>query len=328
MRAVVVSATGGPETLVLREVQDPVPGAGEVLIRVRYSGINYAETLARRGTFPVPPTPFVTGLEVVGEVAALGEGVIGFTVGNSVAAFTQHGYSEFVVVQAIFAVSLDTPEGPVAPAQAIGVPCTGVTAHQILTVVGRIRTGDTVFVQGAAGGVGSMLGEQAKALGAGQVIGLVGTLAKAEFARSHGFDSVVLRESFAAELKSVCKDEGVDLFLEGVSGANLAGLPEFLAPLGRAVFFGDAEFSTDTAIQIDTLREGSWTISGYSLGRLSAAAPHHWRPSAAAVMAMIAGGRIRLPEVNLLPPSEASRAHQLIETRQSRGKLGLDWSLL
>ena len=101
MKAVVVSALGGPETLVLEEIADPAPGKGEILVKVRYSGINYAETLARRGVVPVPPVPFVMGLEIVGEVAALGEGVENFCIGENVAAFTRSGYAEYAVVPAL-----------------------------------------------------------------------------------------------------------------------------------------------------------------------------------------------------------------------------------
>jgi NADPH:quinone reductase len=193
MKAVVVTALGGPETLALLEVPDPIANIGEILVKVRYSGINYVEALVRRGIVPAPPVPFVMGLEIVGTVAAIGNGVEGFAIGQPVAAFARSGYAQYAVVPAMLAVPLDIPGHCVEPDQAIGLPCTGVTAHQLLTLVGKLSEGQTVFVQGAAGGVGTMLGQQAKALGAGRVIGSVGAASKIEFALKHGYDEAILR---------------------------------------------------------------------------------------------------------------------------------------
>jgi len=154
MKAVVVTGFGGPETLVLQDLPVPVAGAGDILVKVRYSGINYAETLVRRGIVPASPPPFVMGLEVVGTVAAIGVGVEGFSIGQPVAAYARSGYAQYAVVPALLAVPLDMPGHSVDPERAIGLPCTGVTAYQLLTRVGKLSPGETVFVQGAAGGVG------------------------------------------------------------------------------------------------------------------------------------------------------------------------------
>jgi len=328
MKAAVVTALGGPEMLVLQEVPDPIAATNEILVKVHYSGINYADTLARRGIVPTPPVPFVMGLEIVGTVAAIGEGVEGFTVGQPVAAYTQSGYAQYAAIPATLAVPLDIPGHSIAPERAIGLPCTGVTAHQLLTLVGRLSDGETVFVQGATGGVGTMLGQQAKALGAGRVIGSVGSTSKVDFALQHGYDDAILSERFLNGLKEITGGRGVDLFLEGVSGSNLASPGAFLAPLGRAVYFGDVNFSSDTEIAIKQLRSGNWTVAGYSLGSLCATAPEYWKPSAIAVLAMIADGMIHDTAVTMFTPAEASKAHELIESRRSQGKLGIDWSAL
>ncbi|MBX9649165.1 MAG: zinc-binding dehydrogenase [Xanthobacteraceae bacterium] len=328
MKAVVVTALGGPETLALQEVPDPIATTGEILVKVRYSGINYAETLVRRGIVPAPPVPFVMGLEIVGTVAAIGDGVEGFSIGQPVAAFARSGYAQYATIPALLAVPLDIAGHSVEPDQAIGLPCTGVAAHQLLTLVGKMSKGETLFVQGAAGGVGTMLGQQAKALGAGRVIGSVGSASKVEFALKHGYDEAFLYEDFLNSLNEITGGRGVDLFLEGISGSNLASPGAFLAPLGRAVYFGDANFSSDTEIAFKQLRSGNWTVAGYSLGGLCATAPEHWRPSAVAVLGMIANGAIHDAAVTMLHPAEASTAHDLLESRQSRGKLGFDWSTL
>lgn len=327
MKAVVVSGIGGSEKLVLQDMPDPVPAAGEILVKVRYSGINYAETLVRRGVIPAPPIPFVMGMEIVGTVAGIGDGVEGFTVGQPVAAFCRSGYAEYATVRALLAVPLDITGAAIEPQRAVGVPCTGVTAHQVLTIVGKLSKGDTVFVQGAAGGVGTMLGQQAKALGAGLVLGSVGSESKIDFALNHGYDKVVLYKDAQNCIADNTEGRGVNLFLEGVSGANLATFSKFLAPLGRAVYFGDAQFQNDAEVPLRQLRAGSWTISGYSLGTLSVTAPEHWRPSAIEVLKMLARREIHDVAVTMLHPSEAAKAHDLMESRQSRGKLGLDWEM-
>lgn len=328
MKAVVVSKIGGPEALVLEEVPMPVPAPGEILVKVRYSGINYAETLVRRGIIPALATPFVMGLEVVGTVVDLGDAVEGFAIGQPVAAFVRHGYAQYAVVRALLAVPLDVFDRSIDPSRMIGLPCTGVTAHQLLTVLGRFSKGETVFVQGASGGVGTMLGQQAKALGAKQVIGSVGSESKIDFALQHGYDKVVLYEDYLDCIKQATDGRGVDLFLEGISGANLAAFASFLAPLGRAVYFGDAKFNNETEIPVQKLRSGSWTIAGYSLGTLSMTAPDLWRPSALEVLRMISQGAIQRVAVTMLHPRDAAKAHELMESRRSQGKLGLDWDLL
>lgn len=328
MKAVVVSQNGGPERLELQEVPTPRAGAGQLRVAVRYTGINYADTLVRRGVIPSPEVPFIPGMEIVGTVDELGAGVEGFSLGQPVAAFSRHGYAQHAVVPAALAVPLDTEDARVDPQRAIGVPCTGVTAHQLLTRMGRLADGETVFVQGAAGGVGTMLGQQAKALGAGVVIGSVGDVSKRPFVLAHGYDAAFTYEQFPDAIAAHTHGRGVDLYLEGNSGAHLASLGQVLAPLGRAVYFGDAGFHSDTTVPIQRLRAGSWMVCGYSLGGLSVSAPGLWRPSALAVLGMIARGAIRDVAVSVFSPTQAGQAHAMLESRRSQGKLALDWGLL
>ncbi len=167
MRAVVISRFGGPEVLEVRELPVPQPGQGQVLIRVAYAGVNYAELMARRGEFHTLPTPFTPGYEVSGTIAALGAGVEGFRIGQPVAALTiQGGYAEYATAQAVLTFPLDISGNAVDLEQAAAFPAVAPTAHDLLANAARIRQGESVLIHAASGGVGSAAGQIARALGA------------------------------------------------------------------------------------------------------------------------------------------------------------------
>lgn len=119
-----------------------------------------------------------------------------------------------------------------------------------------------------------------------------------------------------------------DPFLEGISGNYLAKPAKCLSPLGRAVYYGDVEFTSDTFVGLSQLRSGSWTISGYSLGGLCAVAPQLWRPSAEAVLTPILEDSVSFGQLTRFAPADAAKAHEALESRASYGKMCLDWSLL
>lgn len=167
MRAIVVEEFGGPEVLQLTELPVPEPGPGQVSIDVAYAGVNFAELKARSSGYRVPALPFQPGLEVSGRIRAVGEGVpeaYGLRPGLPVAALTRFGgYADVAVADAdtVFAV----PEG-VSLRTAAALPTVLPTAHALLHEIGRLRTGESVLVQGAAGGVGGVVGQLAKLAGA------------------------------------------------------------------------------------------------------------------------------------------------------------------
>ena len=174
MRTVVIPRFGDPEVLEQNNLPEPQPGPGEVSIEVQYAGVNFAEVLYRRGVLPDIPLPFVPGIEVAGVVRALGDGVAGFKVGERVAALTivdSGGYGEVVVADARLVVSLVTLPGGLTLAVAAAAPSNLTTAHLLLSQVARLERGQTVLVHAAAGGVGSALGQTARALGARRVYG-------------------------------------------------------------------------------------------------------------------------------------------------------------
>jgi NADPH:quinone reductase-like Zn-dependent oxidoreductase len=216
MRAVVVPQTGGPEVLELRDVPAPSPGEGEVSIDVAHAGVNYSEVMARRGDFHVD-LPLVPGLEVSGHIAAVGPGVTEFEAGQAVAALTLvGGYAEVAVARVPMVVPV--PDA-VDLRAAAGFPTIAPTAYALLVDVARLRQGEIVLVHAAAGGMGTVLGQIARYLGAGRVIGTVGSADKISYARRFGYDLVIERAGFADAVRRETGGRGVDVVLDSVGGA-------------------------------------------------------------------------------------------------------------
>lgn len=193
MRAVVIPSRGGPEVLALRELPDPHPGPGQLSIRVAYVGVNYVDTMDRQRGYHGAAFPFVPGLEVSGSIHELGEGVVGWHPGQSVAAFVKSGgYAELALAQAELTFPLERPQGQLDLITAAGFPTVVPTAYDILVHVARVQEGETVLIHAAAGGVGSVAGQLARVLGAGRVLGTVGDEQKIAYARSFGLRSGLL----------------------------------------------------------------------------------------------------------------------------------------
>jgi NADPH2:quinone reductase len=233
LKAVVATDIGGPEVLDLQELPEPTPAPGQVSIEVAYSGLNFAEVMGRRGDLGPQTDPFIPGLEVSGHVRSVGESVTGLTAGQAVCAFTDTGgYAEVALAQAAltFPINDDSPEGLLRAACS---PTVGITAWSLLRHAGRIAAGETLLVHAAAGGLGTLVGQLAHHLGAGNIIGTVGSSAKADYAKSFGYDHILVRDDFRARLSGLNGGRGVDVVLEPVGGQTREQSLESLAPYGR-----------------------------------------------------------------------------------------------
>lgn len=264
MRAAVVRTHGGPEVLRVERIPVPVPGRGEVLVRVSAFGINNAEALQRRGAVPAPPGG-VPGLECAGTVAATGPGVTAWRPGERVAALTRAGaYAEYVAVPA--GTCLRLPDG-LDPVVAGVLPEAAATAWWNVAHRGRVRAGERVLVHGAAGGVGSLAMQLACALGA-EVIGTARGVAKARLCAELGAHHVLdygAGDVFSA-LRAVAPD-GVDVIIDNQGGPALAANLSALAPQGRLVVVG-TQGGTGGALDLGTLMAAGAEISSSSLGKL------------------------------------------------------------
>lgn len=322
MRAVVIARFGGPEVLEPRELSIPQPEAGQILIKVAYAGVNYAELMARRGEYHTLPAPFTPGYEVSGTIVALGAGVEGFRLGQPVAALTlQGGYAEYATAQAVLTFPLDPSTSPLDLEQAAAFPAVAPTAYDLLVNAARIRQGDRVLIHAASGGVGIAAGQIARALGAQLVLGTTSSKEKATYARSFGYHQVFLVEGFERAVLETTGGKGVDIALDARGEPTRSQNLTVLAPFGRLVVYGNASNSPDQPVLPSDLWKANQGIMGYSITSLSQRAPHLLAETVQRVLSLLAAGSLNINVSAILPLEQAAEAHQRMEARAHVGKI-------
>ena len=318
MRAVEFQEYGGPEVLKVVEAEVPQPGPGQVSLDVAYTGVNFADLKARGEGYRVPQLPFVPGLEASGRVRALGEGVTGLSVGQEVTALTEGGaYADVALAHA--STVFPVPAG-VGLRTAATLPTVLPTAYALVHAVGRLQPGETVLVQGAAGGVGTVLGQLAKAAGARAVYGVVSGAAKAAYAREYGYDEVFVGE-FTQAVRKATGGRGVDLALDPVGGETFRDSLASLAVFGRLVSFGNASSAPAWNVGQPELYPCGVSVGGFSILTLAKTAPGELRSLAERAFAKAVDGTVSLPVTAEFGLEEAAEAHRLMGTRTSTGKL-------
>jgi NADPH2:quinone reductase len=315
---------GGPEVLTVEDVADPVPGPGQVLVKVAAAGVNFADLMRRSGYY-VEPTqlPYVPGMEAAGTVEAVGEDVTGIQPGTVVLAITAGGggYAQYVLATPEQIVPL--PHG-VGPAESTALVVQGLTAHLILTQTAPIRGGEVVLVHAAAGGVGSLAVQVAKQLGARMVIATAGSASKLELARSLGADVAIdyTRDDWTAALLAATGGRKADIVLEMVGGDVFRRSFEVLAPFGRIVTYG-ASSGQPTTLEPIQLLGPNQTVSGFYLGGFFGRGT--LIPDAlASLFGGVASGRLKVADVTRFPLTAAADAHRSIQSRGTTGKVVLE----
>lgn len=313
MRAVVVSDFGGPESLRVEHVPDPVAAAGSVLIEVAAAGVNYADTHHTDNTYMVESKlPLVPGSEVVGRTPD-GRRVLAL-LGNG-------GYAEKAV--ALETRTFEIPDS-VEDEAALALAVQGLTAWHLLHSAARIRTGDTVAVQAAAGGTGSLVVQLAKAHGAGHVIALASTERKRQHALANGADTAIDSAPFelADRLLQANGGRGIDVVLEMTGGLTFEQSLRSLAPLGKVVLYGLASRTPTRPIQPMGLMQGSKTVIGFWLEDYLSR-PDGFDDVLTSLFGMVANGGL-VPQIGgIYSLSEARRAHEDLRSRHTVGKLVL-----
>ncbi|MEV0221493.1 zinc-binding dehydrogenase [Streptomyces sp. NPDC050704] len=319
MRAVEFQEYGGPEVLKVVRADIPEPEPGQVTIDAAYAGVNFADLKARAEGYRVESLPFVPGLEVSGRIRAVGHDVEGLRPGQAVAALTNGGaYAEVVVAEA--ATVFPLPRG-VDLRTAATLPTVLPTAHALLHEVGRLRAGESVLVHGAAGGIGTVAGQLARAAGAGAVYGVVSAAAKAGYALKYGYDEVFTTDSFPSEVRRATGGRGVDLVLDPVGGDTLRRSLDTLAVFGRLVSFGNASGAEPWRVGQPELYVEGRSVAGFSILALARSAPEALRSLTERAFRTVTDGTVELPVTAEFPLSEASAAHRLMGGRTSTGKL-------
>ncbi|MFB9993519.1 zinc-binding alcohol dehydrogenase family protein [Deinococcus oregonensis] len=318
--AIVVSEHGGPDVLHWQPRPLPVPAPGQVRVEVTCTGVNFADIQARRGGYDAGgDLPFVPGLDAVGMIDRLGEGVTGLEIGQRVACFPVGGsYATHVTAPAHLTYPLPAS---VADESAAALTML-VTAWNTLHQAARLEPGETVLIHAAAGGVGHLAVQLARQTGAARIVAVVGSAERADFVRSLGADEVIERQhqDFATAVTALTNGRGVDVILDSIGGEVTERGLTCLAPLGRLVVFGHAS-GQPAHFTTPTLHRQGRAVIGYSTGNLRKVRPERLRPSVAAVWAALAAHQIKVHFGADFPLTDAAHAHLLVESGQINGKV-------
>ncbi len=333
MRQVWITKAGPPDVLQVREAPDPTAAAGQVRIRVKAAGINFADLMARVGLYPdAPKLPCVVGYEVGGTIDQVGAGVSGFAVGDRVLAMPKFGgYTDVLAVEAEKVFKM-----PAAMSfeEAAALPVVYLTAFHMMLFNGNLREGSSVLIHSAAGGVGLAAIQLAKTRGC-TIFGTASP-SKHAFLRAEGchhpLDS---GGGYAAAARAIVGDKGIDLILDAVGGKSWTEGYDLLAPSGRLVCFGLSAASSGTKRNLlhaatQLLKVKKWspmklmddnkTVSGTNMGHLFGRIDL-LKPQFDELLRLYEAGAIKPHVAKTFPFAEAGAAHQYIHDRKAIGKV-------
>ena len=316
-RAIRIHRVGGPEVLTMEDVAVGKPGPGEVRIRQHAIGVNFIDVYFRTGLYPVPSLPFIPGNEGAGEVIAVGKGVKDFSEGDRVAyAGTLGGYADERLIDQKFLVRLPNK---ISYETGAAMMLKGLTAQYLLRRTFRVKKGDTVLVHAAAGGVGLILCQWARALGV-NVIGTVGSEEKAVLARKAGAKHVILynTENFAERVKDITKGKLCDAVYDGVGKATFPASLDCLAPLGTFVSFGSASGPIESFNLSLLSQKGSLFVTRPTLFTYIAQREDLDKMARELFKAVLSGD-VEIPIHATLKLEEAGKAHEALEARATTG---------
>jgi NADPH2:quinone reductase len=316
MRAIQAREAGGADVLELVDLPRGDPGPGEVLVRHEAIGLNFIDIYFRSGVYPTT-FPARLGMEAAGVVEAVGDGVSRFKAGDRIAYARgpAGAYAEYNIVPAALAVHIPT-DVPFETAAACLLK--GMTAEFLVRRTFHVKQGQAILVHAAAGGVGSILTQWAKALGA-IVIGTVGTEAKAEIAKGQGCDHVILdNEDVAARVKALTGGEGVPVVYDSVGRATFEASLNSLAKRGMLVCFGNASGPAPAVEPLRLMRAGSLFLTRPTLFDYVTTA-EELDESAGALFEMISSGKVRIQIGQRFPLAETRQAHEALEGRRTTG---------
>lgn len=318
MKAIQVQKCGGPEVLTLVDLDVPKPNANQAIVQIKAAGINYIDIYFREGRYPTQP-PFVDGQEGAGVVTAIGSDVKNLKAGDRVAYSGVIGsYAEYAAVPADRLVKLpeklDFRQGAAAMLQ-------GMTAHYLCRTTYPLKAGDIALVHSAAGGVGLLLVQMAKKLGA-RVIGTVSTPEKAKLAREAGADDTILytQQDFEAETKRLTDGKGVHVVYDGVGKDTFEKDLNILRPRGYVVYYGASSGPVPPFDLNKLAPKGSLFVTRPTLLH-HIASREDLEKRSADVLGAIAAGELKLRIEHVYPLKDAPQAHRDLEGRKTTGKL-------
>lgn len=315
-KAMRIHETGGPEKLKWEEVEVPDPGPGQVRVRNTAIGLNFVDTYQRSGLYPMA-LPFILGSEGAGVVEKLGPRVKDFKVGDRVAYASPLGAYAEVLLRPVDRL-VKIPAG-VSDQTAAAMMLKGLTTQYLVRRTYRVKKGDTILMHAAAGGVGLILCQWAKALGA-TVIGTVGSEDKVALAKKAGCRHVIVtaQENFVERVKAITKGKGVPVVYDGVGKDTFMGSLDCLSPLGTMVSFGNASgavppFSIGILAQKGSLFVTRPTLATYTASREDLV------KAARELFAVVKSGKVKITINQTYPLSEAAQAQRDLEARKTTG---------
>jgi NADPH2:quinone reductase len=318
MKAILVSQTGGPEVMQLAEVPAPQPKPNEALVKVEAIGVNFIDVYFREGRYPTP-LPFIPGREMSGTVTEVGSEVKDVKVGDPVAQTGVMGsYAEY---QAVPEQHLVKVPDAISFEQAAAVMLQGATVHYLVRSTFPLKSTDTLLLHAAAGGVGLLLTQYAKHIGA-RVIGTVSTEEKAKLAREAGADEIIIytQQDFVEEVKRITNGRGVDVVYDGVGKTTFDGSLKCLRPRGYMVLFGGASGAVPPFDLIKLSTMGSLFVTRPTLNNYIATREELvWRMSE--VFNLILSHELKVHIGKKYKLADAQQAHRDLEGRQTTGKV-------
>jgi NADPH2:quinone reductase len=314
--AIRVQETGGPEVLKWEEVEVGEPGPKQVKIRQEAAGLNFIDVYHRTGLYK-QELPFIPGVEGAGVVEAIGRDVTNVNVGDRVTYASQiGGYAEERLIDADRVVKL--PDS-ISTEQAAAMMLQGLTARMLLRAIHRVHPGETILIHAAAGGVGLIVCQWAKALGA-TVIGTVGTEKKAEIARAHGCDHPIVytRQDFAEEVDRITNGKKLPVVYDSVGRDTFMKSLDCLAPRGLMVSFGNASGPVDPISPLVLSQKGSLFLTRPTLNHYIATR-QELEDSADDLFEVVASGKVKVEVNQRFPLKDAAEAHRALEGRKTKG---------
>ena len=317
MKAIRYEKAGGPEVLQWQEMSLPPPAAGEVRIRHTAIGVNFIDIYHRSGLYP-QPLPSGLGGEAAGVIEELGQGVKGFKVGDRVA-YGTGAIGSYAEARNFSVKDLVKLPKAISDETAAGMMLKGMTVRYLLRETFKVKRGQTILLQAAAGGVGLILSQWAKALGV-KVIGVVGSAEKMQIALDHGCAYVInsATENVVARVREITKGKGVPVVYDGVGQATLMTSLDCLAPRGMLVSFGNASGPV-TALNLGWLAaRGSLSVVRPTLGSYIATTAE-FKETAQDVVDFVKSGKVKITINQRYALKDAAQAHRDLEARKTTG---------
>lgn len=317
MKAIRFEKVGGPEVLQWQDVNLPAPAEGEVRIRHTAIGVNFIDTYHRSGLYPVP-LPSGLGGEAAGVIEALGQGVKGFKVGDRVA-YGTGGPGAYAELRNFSATQLVKLPKSISDETAAGMMLKGMTARYLLRATYKVKRGQTILLHAAAGGVGLILSQWAKALGV-KVIGVVGSAEKMQIALDNGCAHVInsATENVVARVREITGGKGVSVVYDGVGQATLMTSLDCLSPRGMLVSFGNASGPV-SALNLGLLAaRGSLYVTRPTLGSYIATA-QEFKETTQDLLEIVKSGKVKIQVNQRYALKDAAQAHRDLEARKTTG---------